>query len=153
MRGLVISLVVVATMVFQVTVVNRIPWPGGSGPDLVLLAVVRLALTRGPVPGAVIGFVIGLTADVLPPADHLIGEHALAYSLIGYATGRAGLRDRGAVTMILCAAGGTIASAAIGVLLGDERLTWAAIGTVVPIAVAYNVVAGPLVLKLGRSPA
>jgi hypothetical protein len=47
----VISVAVVAvTVVFQLTVVNRIAFPGGAGPDLVLLVVAALALAGGPWP-------------------------------------------------------------------------------------------------------
>ena len=58
MRRLLISVAVVAVaLLAQVTFVNRLVLPGGAGPDLVLLAVVALALTGGPLPG---------TADRLP---------------------------------------------------------------------------------------
>ena len=73
MRRLLISCAVVAVaLLAQLTFINRLALPGGTGPDLVLLAVVALALTGGPLPGMLTGFLAGLALDVAPPASHTI---------------------------------------------------------------------------------
>ena len=96
MRRLIISCAVVAVaLLAQLTFVNRLALPGGTGPDLVLLAVVALALTGGPIPGMLTGFLAGLALDVAPPASHTIGQYALVFCLVGYGCGRlAGLGER-----------------------------------------------------------
>ena len=59
-----------------------------------LFAVVALALTGGPLPGLLTGFLAGLALDVAPPASHAIGQYALVFCVVGYACGRlAGLGD------------------------------------------------------------
>src|SRR3954469_12754190 len=81
------ALVMVIALVLQVAVANRLPLPGSVTPDLVLLTVVALALVNGPLVGLVTGFCAGLTADIVPPADHTIGRYALIYCLVGYICG------------------------------------------------------------------
>ena len=66
---------------------DRIAFPGGTGPDLVLLAVAALALAGGPMTGSLIGFWAGLALDVAPPGSHFVGQNALVFCLIGYACG------------------------------------------------------------------
>jgi len=84
----VISFVVVAvTVVFQLTIVARIAFPGGAGPDLVLLVVAALALAGGPMAGVLTGFLAGLALDVAPPGSHFVGQNALVFCLVGYLCG------------------------------------------------------------------
>ncbi|UBU19011.1 hypothetical protein LCN96_37830 [Nonomuraea gerenzanensis] len=110
----------------QVVLVNRSPW---GGPDLVTLAVVWLALARGPVWGCVAGLAAGLAADVTPPADGTVGRTALVLSVTGLLAGR--LRESGRsyegsfVARPLLAGGlgavlGTVLQVVAAVGLGDE---------------------------------
>ncbi|MGW3345454.1 rod shape-determining protein MreD [Nonomuraea rubra] len=119
-------LMVLVAPLAQVLLVNRSPW---GGPDLVVLAVVWLALTRGPVWGCVAGLVAGLAADVTPPADGTVGRTALVLSVTGLLVGR--LRDGGRpyegaaagrplLVGGLGAALGTVLQVAAAVALGDE---------------------------------
>ena len=49
MRRVVLPVVLLlAALVLQLTVLDRLPLPGGVAPDLVLLVVVALALSSGP---------------------------------------------------------------------------------------------------------
>ena len=159
MRGL-ISLVVVAfTVVVQLTVVDRIAFPGGAGPNLVLLAVAALALAGGPLTGALTGFWAGLALDVAPPGSHFVGQDALVFCLIGYACGLLAddssgdaAADQGHTAlfeiMVTAAAAvcGEALAALLGVMLSDPRVTWPAIRNVLPAAVAYDVLLCPFVL-------
>jgi len=145
--------VVVLTVCFaQVGVINRMRLPAGA-PDLLLLVVVAFGLVGGPQRGAMLGFGAGLTADLMPPADHLAGQLAFAYTVIGYL---AGLIDTGedtsVLTTILVVAGGSIAVvllyAGLGTIVGDGRISASAtlhsiLGTVV-----YDVLLAPLVVPL-----
>ena len=87
MRGLISFVLVAVTVIVQLTIVDRIAFPGGAGPDLVLLAVAALALAGGPLAGVLTGFLAGLALDVAPPGSHFIGQNALVFCLIGYACG------------------------------------------------------------------
>jgi rod shape-determining protein MreD len=158
-RALISFVVVSIAVVFQLTVVDRIAFPGGSGPDLVLLAVAALALASGPMTGALTGFWAGLALDVAPPGSHFVGQNALVFCLIGYACGLLadGSSGDGATEpghtaffeIVVTAAGailGEALSALLGVMLSDPRVTWSAITNVLPVAVAYDVLLCPFVL-------
>jgi rod shape-determining protein MreD len=155
-----ISFVIVAVMVVvQLTVVDRIAFPGGSGPDLVLVVVAGLALASGPLTGALIGFWAGLALDVAPPGSHFTGQDALVFCLIGYACGLLADDSAGdtmtepghtALFEIVVTAAGAVCGEALvallGVMLSDPRVTWPAITHVLPVAVAYDVLLCPFVL-------
>jgi len=154
----VISIILVAvTVVFQLTVVDRIAFPGGAGPDLVLLMVAALALAGGPMAGVLTGFLAGLALDVAPPGSHFVGQNALVFCLVGYLCGL--LADDGSgdaeqghtalfeiVVVAAGAIGGEALRALLGVMLSDPRVTWPAITNVLPAAVAYDVLLCPFVL-------
>jgi rod shape-determining protein MreD len=154
----VISLVVVAvTVVFQLTVVDRIAFPGGAGPDLVLLVVAALALAGGPMAGVLTGFLAGLALDVAPPGSHFVGQNALVFCLVGYLCGLladdgSGDAEQGHTALfeiVVTAAGaicGEALQALLGVMLSDPRVTWPAITNVLPASVAYDVLLCPFVL-------
>jgi rod shape-determining protein MreD len=153
-----ISVVVVAvTVVFQLTVVDRIAFPGGAGPDLVLLVVAALALAGGPMAGVLTGFLAGLALDVAPPSSHLVGQNALVFCLVGYLCGlladdASGDAEQGHTALfeiVVTAAGAVVGEALLallGVMLSDPRVTWPAITNVLPAAVAYDVLLCPFVL-------
>jgi rod shape-determining protein MreD len=154
----VVSLAVAAVaVVLQVTVVDRIAFPGGAGPDLVLLTVAALALAGGPLIGALTGFWAGLALDVAPPGSHFVGQNALVFCLVGYACGL--LSDESSpdaeqghtalFEILVTAAGavcGEVLAALLGVMLSDPRVTWPAVTRVLPVAVAYDVLLCPFVL-------
>ena len=54
--------------------------------DVLAFAVTAWAMRRGETAGTMFGFLLGLLADL--DAAHWLGRHALALSLIGYASGR-----------------------------------------------------------------
>lgn len=150
-RNLLAVVITVLAVVIQVAVANRLPLPGSVTPDLVLLAVVALALTNGPMLGMMTGFGAGLATDIVPPADHTIGRYALVYCVIGYACGLlADQMDGTTVVPFMIVAGGALAGtvlyAGVGVLLDDPRATWPIISHIVPLAVLYDVLASPFVL-------
>ena len=145
MAGLI---VIVAALVAQVTMIDRLPLPGGGGLDLVLLAVVGLALVWGARAGALIGFWVGFLADILPPADHVIGQYALVLCLIGYIAGRARERAPGAllVTAAACVVLTPPLAAGLGALLGDPRIDWVLLAPMWLPVMVYNLLAVPLVV-------
>jgi rod shape-determining protein MreD len=158
-RGLISFVVVGIAVILQVTIVDRIAFPGGTGPDVVLLAVAALALAGGPLAGALIGFFGGLALDVAPPGSHLVGENALVFCLIGYLCGlvadipsRDGAPEQGHTALFeiaVTAAGavcGEALTAGLGKMLSDPRISVPAIRHVLPVAVIYDVLLCPFVL-------
>ena len=159
MRWLISFVVVAVTVIVQVTIVDRIAFPGGTGPDLVLLAVAALALAGGPLAGTLIGFSAGLALDIAPPGSHLVGQNALVFCLVGYFCGLAaevpsgeGVPEQGHTALfeiVITAAGavfGEALGALLGVMLSDPQVTWPAVKHVLPVAVVYDVVLAPFVL-------
>jgi len=72
--------------------------------DVLVFVTVVWSLRHGEAAGTFLGFVVGLAADL--DAGHWLGRHALALSLVGYATGRLGhtlVRDRTSTHLVLLA--------------------------------------------------
>jgi rod shape-determining protein MreD len=62
-RPLVAAVFVVTALLLQACVINPLGLPGGR-PDLLVVVVVALAVVGGPAYGAVLGFTVGLAADL-----------------------------------------------------------------------------------------
>jgi rod shape-determining protein MreD len=79
--------VVLVAAVLQVTVVGAFEIRGGS-PDLLLVVVVAVALLRGALTGATVGFLGGLLADTA--TLQMLGVTSLLLTVAGYWAGRYG---------------------------------------------------------------
>jgi rod shape-determining protein MreD len=158
-RALFSFAIAAVAVIVQVTIVDRIAFPGGTGPDLVLLSVAALGLANGALVGALTGFWAGLALDVAPPGSHLVGQNALVFCLIGYLCGLAadepageGVPEQGhtalfeIVVMAAAAVCGEALASLLGAMLSDPRVTWPAIKHVLPVAVLYDVMLCPFVL-------
>ena len=155
-RVLFAVLLLVVALAVQLAVLARLPLPGAT-PDLVLLAVVSLALANGPGFGLVSGVAAGLATDLVPPADHAVGRWALVLTLVGYFAGLAqGETRRSAFVPLfvvaLSAAASVLLYAGLGALIDDPHVTWPAVSEILPTAVLYCVVLSafvvPAVLRL-----
>ena len=154
----VLAVGLLAAVVVQLTVVNRLPWPGGAVPDLVLLLVTAIAVCTSPLAGALAGFAGGLALDVAPPAVHYAGEYALVFCLAGWGAARVdrAIRDtRGErdpmitfAVMAGAAAAGEAGKAALGMMLSDPDVTGAVASRVLPTAILYDLLAAPFVFWL-----
>ncbi len=143
---------IVVALILQLSLVDRLPLPGGA-PDLVLVIVVALGLTGGPLTGMLAGFWAGLALDVAPPAGDLLGEHALVFCLVGYACGRlSGMVDRSAASSLgiaaVAVAGGEVLQVVVGLMFGDPGVSWPAIRTVLPSSVLQDILVSPFVVYL-----
>ena len=152
MRRFTFALVtILAAVVLQTALLDRLPFPGGSAPNLVLVLVVTLALASGPTQGMLIGFGAGLALDIAPPASNLLGLSALVFCVIGYGCGRLrGPLERSAwlplaVVALGVAAGETLYALA-GMTFGDPDITWQSVRLVLPVSVAYDILLCPFVL-------
>jgi len=83
-RVAVLGILVATCVLVQATVFSSLRF-GGIQPSLVLLAVVALALTDGPITGAVFGFAGGLASDLLGSTP--VGLSAIVLSGLGYGLG------------------------------------------------------------------
>jgi|SRR5690606_3714539 rod shape-determining protein MreD len=139
-------LAVVAALLVQFVLVNRLPLPAGATPDLVLLAVVGAALARGPAVGAALGFGAGLLVDLAPPTAHVAGLYAFVLAVVGYLAGR-GVGNR-VVTVVVCVLIAPLLAMAMSALLSDPRVTAATLTQQVPVTVACTLLVAPLVVWL-----
>jgi len=144
------GLLLIAILI-QLTVLNNLRLPGGAGPDLVLVVVVAVALTGGPMEGMLGGFCAGLALDVAPPATHLVGQYALVLCLVGYGCGLLGVSLEHSAWLPICvvavgSAAGEGLYALTGMIFGDPDITWTAIRHTLPASVIYDVLLSPFVL-------
>ena len=152
MRRVTFALVaILAAVVLQTALLDRLPFPGGSAPNLVLVLVVTLALASGPTEGMLIGFGAGLALDIAPPASNLLGLSALVFCVIGYGCGRLrGPLERSAWLPLAVVALGVAAGEALyalaGMTFGDPDITWQSVRQVLPVSVAYDILLCPFVL-------
>jgi rod shape-determining protein MreD len=85
--GIRVALIVFVGAILQVSAFSSVTI-GGSGPDVLLVTLVSVALLRGAVTGAVSGFFAGLIVDVATLGT--LGLTALLLTLAGYWAGRYG---------------------------------------------------------------
>jgi len=104
-----------AAVIVQLTVVNRLPLPGGIAPDLVLLLVTAVAVCTGPMTGLLTGFAGGLALDIAPPATHYAGEYALVFCLAGYFAAKVAAASAATTAQVGCS--GMVMPAALSMVL------------------------------------
>ncbi len=142
--------VLALAVVLQVAVFAPMRLPGAT-PDVMILAVLGIALRWGSTSGAVAGFVGGLLLDAAPPSDSTLGRWALVATIIGFLAGKAALDvERSAVVGPLVVLLGSIAATTgnwvLGVLLSDPRVDAAGLASVLPAAVLYDIVLAPFLV-------
>ncbi|MFD3683414.1 rod shape-determining protein MreD [Nocardiopsis sp. NPDC058631] len=158
MRSAATLILVAVAVLAQATIVNRLPFEWGPGPDLVVAAVVAVALTTSPASAAACGFTAGLAMDLLPPAEHVVGRYALVLCLAAYlvalvrrntgAPGAVGSGTSGWVAVgatAVTALGVGLGYAAVGLVMGDSHMTVTAVATAVGVGTVLTVLVSPLV--------
>jgi rod shape-determining protein MreD len=148
-RTAVITGLVLLAAVLDSVVLAPLDLPGAA-PSLLILVVASWSLVVGPAAGAVTGFAAGLAADVLPPADHLLGRYALVLCIAGYLAGLLREEARDSVPVALLAvtfavAVGTVLYAGSGIVFGDSRVGAHDLTSSVPFSVGYDVLLAPFV--------
>ena len=149
-RFLLGAVVVVTALLVQGAVLARLPLPGAA-PDLLLVVVVAFALAEGSRSGLLTGFAAGILADL--DGDAQLGRLALAYAVVGYACGLVHDDTDRSVLLPFTAVGLGAALAVLvyageGVLLGDPRITGAAVLRSLASTVPYSVVLTPFVVPV-----
>lgn len=149
-RNLAIAVAVLLAVVLQAALMPHVSWRGVV-PNLVLLVVVAVGLTRGAHTGVVLGFCAGLALDLTPPADHLAGRWALALLVVGYLAGSVRREERPTlsvvvVTAAVCSFVGSSVYALLGVVLRDPAVAVGDVLAAVGAGVVSDVLVAPLVL-------
>jgi rod shape-determining protein MreD len=83
--ALAVGLVVLALV--QVSIINFLPTPWAV-PDVVVVAVLALAIAHGPLVGGLVGASAGLLLDLIPPASGPVGGWMLVLAVAGAVVGR-----------------------------------------------------------------
>ena len=145
-RLLALAMVLVVAVLVQSTVLARLT-VAGVRPDLLVLAVVSVAVATDPTTGAVFGFVAGLVADLL--FDLPVGVSALVYVAVGFAVGTVRVyvtSHRPLVHLVLAAAASLASVWCCGLLLRVFDLSsWAAVARAGPLVAVYNLLLTPFV--------
>ncbi|MBA3301531.1 MAG: rod shape-determining protein MreD [Thermoleophilaceae bacterium] len=143
-----VGLLVFLTVVFQVSAMERIHVFGGQ-PDLLPLLVAAVAIYAGSVPGAVCGFLAGLTLDMM--IGDSLGAASLVLTAIGYGVGRyREVRDPAHSLMpIPLGAAATLAyalgSAAVGFMLSiDASVSFDVLRDMLVLLILNTVIALPV---------
>jgi rod shape-determining protein MreD len=145
-RLLALGAVLVVAVVVQSTVLARVSL-GGVRPDLLVLAVVLVAVATDAGVGAVFGFLAGLVADLL--FDLPVGVSALVYTAAGFAVGAARLHlagQRRLGQLVLAGAASLAATWSCGLLLRVFDLSsWGAVARAGPLVALCNLALAPIV--------
>jgi rod shape-determining protein MreD len=145
-RLLALAVVLVVAVLIQSTVLARLRL-AGVRPDLLVLAVVSVAVATDPTTGAVFGFVAGLVADLL--FDLPVGVSALVYTAVGFTVGTVRVyvtSHRPLVHLVLAGAASLASVWCCGLLLRVFDLSsWATVTRAGPLVALYNLLLTPLV--------
>ena len=145
-RPLVLTAVLVVAVLVQSTVLAELRL-AGVRPDLLVLAVVAVAMASDAATGAVFGFVTGLVADLL--FDLPVGVSALVYTAAGFAVGTVRVyvtSHRPLVHLVLAGAASLASVWCCGLLLRVFDLSsWDAVARAGPLVAVYNLLLTPLV--------
>jgi rod shape-determining protein MreD len=119
-------IVTLAAAVIQVGVLNGIV-VDGAHPDLFLLLAISAGLAGGPQRGAVMGFALGLVADLFVQTPY--GLSSLCYVLVAFGVGLAAGIPSGRAplgfqlaTALVGGIGGTLLYAGLGTLIGQPSV-------------------------------
>jgi rod shape-determining protein MreD len=145
-RPLVLAAVLVVAVLLQSTVLAELRL-AGVRPDLLVLAVVAVAMASDATTGAAFGFVTGLVADLL--FDLPVGVSALVYTATGFAVGAVRVyvtSHRPLVHLVLVGAASLASAWCCGLLLRVFDLaTWAAVVRAGPLVALGNLLLTPFV--------
>ena len=145
-RLLALAVVLVVAVLIQSTVLARLRL-AGVRPDLLVLAVVAVAMASDAPTGAVFGFDAGLVADLL--FDLPVGVSALVYTAVGFAVGTVRVyvtSHRPLVHLVLAGAASLASAWCCGLLLRVFDLsTWAAVVRAGLLVALFNLLLTPFV--------
>ncbi|MGH9243807.1 MAG: rod shape-determining protein MreD [Acidimicrobiales bacterium] len=147
------SLVLVAAVLLQATLVSQLPILSERG-DVVLLFVIAAGIVGGAEVGALVGFAFGLSFDLLLQTP--FGLSALAYCLAGYGVGalQTGvLRTAWWIPVVSAVAGsalGVLAFAVVGAMIGQDGLVTDRLPAIIGAVTIVNAVLVVPAVRLAR---
>lgn len=145
-RTLLLAAVIAVSLVLESTLLAHLR-VGGVRPDLLVIAVIAVAMVNGPVTAAVFGFAAGLVADLLF-ANH-VGVSALVYTVVGFGmgVGRAWITSSSTLLHLLLAGAASFASVWLAglVLRLFDLSSWDFLVRAAPLVALYNLLLTPLV--------
>jgi rod shape-determining protein MreD len=145
-RTLLLAGVIAVSLVLESTLLARLR-VGGVHPDILVIAVIAVAMVDGPVTAAVFGFSAGLVSDLLF-ANH-VGVSALVYTVIGFGmgVGRVYVTSSSALLHLLLAGAASFASVWLAglVLRLFDLSSWDYLVRTAPLVALYNLLLTPLV--------
>lgn len=145
-RTLLLAALIVGSLVLESTLLSHLR-VGGVHPDILVIVVIAVAMTDGPVVAAVFGFAAGLTSDLLF-ANH-VGVSALVYTVIGFGVGigREYITSTGTLVHLLLAGVASFASVWLAglVLRVFDLSSWDYLVRTAPLVALYNLLLTPLV--------
>lgn len=145
-RVLLLGAVIVVSLVLESTLLSHLR-VGGVHPDVLVIAVIAVAMTDGPVVAAVFGFVAGLTADLL--FANQVGISALVYTVIGFGAGmgRAWISSTSTPLHLLLAGLASFVSVWLAglVLRVFDLSSWDYLLRTAPMVALYNLLLTPFV--------
>ncbi|HZD68167.1 MAG TPA: rod shape-determining protein MreD [Actinomycetes bacterium] len=151
-RALVLAAVIAVAVLLESTLLAHLKL-AGTRPDLLVLAVIAVAMACGPVTGATFGFAAGLVSDLAFASP--VGVSALIYTAIGFAMGTAriyAISSRTWVHLLLAAAASLASVWLSGVVLRIFNLSsWGFLARSGPWIALYNLLLTPLVYPLVRT--
>lgn len=149
-----VAVMTLVAVLLQITLMPYIAVSDGS-PDIVVALVVVVAVLRGSLVGAVVGFSAGILVELTSPVGTL-GVLALLYLAVGYWCGR--FVDRPEAQTLGLPLGLVVAAAAfvqvgyavVQLLLGTEVVASAVAGRIIVPTVALTALLAPPVLLVAR---
>jgi rod shape-determining protein MreD len=145
-RVLLLGAVIVVSLVLESTLLSHLR-VGGVHPDVLVIVVIAVAMTDGPVVAAVFGFVAGLTSDLL--FANQVGVSALVYTVIGFGAGmgRAWVTSTSTLFHLLLAGLASFASVWLAglVLRVFDLSSWDYLLRIAPMVALYNLLLTPFV--------
>ena len=125
----------------------------GLFPNILLVSLLFVGLTRGSLAGQTLGFAWGITWDVL--AVGLFGSHALLFTLIGYFSGKFARKldeAKAATQMTITGLASIIFWIGMDLtrmIFGDTAAALR-IDYITLLQIPYNVILSPLIFAIGR---
>jgi len=153
-------LVILTALIIDLSVLSRIR-VAGTMADLMLLLAIAAGITGGPMRGAVVGFISGMSVDLFLQTP--LGLSALVFCIVGYAVGTAEsgiLRSSWwipVLTAFVASVAGELVFAVMGSVVGDTHLDMSRLLLVIVIVGAMNALLAPLTIRtmawaFGRAP-
>lgn len=141
------ALIVLVTLVIQVSLLSRFSFEGAR-PDVMILLAIVAGYRLGPERGALVGFAAGLSFDIVLSTP--LGLSALIYTIVGYGVGAAtaGMvrTSRWAASLVAAvgSAAGMLLYALVGTVLGEPTLDGPPLASIVVLVAAVNAALAPL---------